>query len=104
MGTLVVLAILFVGSIVLGFKIRKGSVEKEIRNNASYLHEYVVKKCTRNGMDHQEAQEIADNYEDDFINECGRRVNWKWGNLWEIKQFIREMQADMSSEIDARLR
>lgn len=104
MGVLVVLVAIIVGAWFLGQYIRKGSFNRQIDNETDELHDYVIRKCTRNGVAQQEAQQIADNYAEDFRNECARQVNMTWGNIGAVKRAISEIRTEFASEIDARLR
>lgn len=104
MGVLVVLVIIIGGIFWLTQNVRKGNFKKQIENEANALHDYVVRKCERSGMDSQEARRTADNYAEDFKNECSRQINMTWGNVLAVKRAITVIRTELTSEIDARLR
>ncbi len=91
---------------IFGFGIyyRTKKAQRQMDAEAAYLYDYVVKKCERNGLDNQEAKSIAENYAEDFISECHRNVNIRWGSVFAVKRAISSICSEFTSEIDARFR
>ena len=79
---------------MLRVKLMERSVSESVK-----LHAYVVSKCERSGVDSVEAQSIANNYAEDFKNECGRRIN-KYSRLATISK----IRSEFESELDTRFR
>ncbi len=104
MGVFIVLVLIVVGILYLGQRFRKGVYAKQIADESAELREYVISKCTRNDIDHQEAIKIANNYAEDFHNECYRRLNMTWGSLFAVKRAITGIHVEFQSEVDEKLR
>lgn len=79
-------------------------IKRCVEKHAEDLHDYVIGKATRRGgLEHKDAQKIADDYMEDFLNECQRKVP-KWGSYFPVRNKIIIVKNDFLAEIDARLR
>ena len=98
----ILVILFFVGCAYGGLLIRRRLIQKHIDGELMYLGDYVYNKCVRHGINENEANSLADQYTEDFLNHIDRIM--LPGNYFAAKGAISNLRLDLQSEIDARFR